>query len=110
MKIAVLGAGAWGTALALAAAARHDTLLWARDAAQAARSQSERPNRGKSSCAGTNSCPQFAPVMMREPPLAAAACCCCWASNMAWKLTSVSRIGGKPARVQTSETIARRYG
>jgi glycerol-3-phosphate dehydrogenase (NAD(P)+) len=36
MKIAVLGAGAWGTALARAAAARHETLLWARDAAQAA--------------------------------------------------------------------------
>jgi glycerol-3-phosphate dehydrogenase (NAD(P)+) len=35
MKIAVLGAGAWGTALALAAAPRHDVLLWARDAAQA---------------------------------------------------------------------------
>ena len=35
MKIAVLGAGAWGTALAIAAAARHDTLLWARDAQQA---------------------------------------------------------------------------
>jgi glycerol-3-phosphate dehydrogenase (NAD(P)+) len=36
MKITVLGAGAWGTALAAAAAARHDVLLWARDAAQAA--------------------------------------------------------------------------
>lgn len=36
MKIAVLGAGAWGTALAASTAARHDTLLWARDAAQAA--------------------------------------------------------------------------
>lgn len=35
MKIAVLGAGAWGTALAIAAATRHDTLLWARDPAQA---------------------------------------------------------------------------
>ncbi len=35
MKIAVLGAGAWGTALAAAAAKRHDVLLWARDAAQA---------------------------------------------------------------------------
>ena len=35
MKIAVLGAGAWGTALASRAAARHDVLLWARDAAQA---------------------------------------------------------------------------
>lgn len=36
MKIAVLGAGAWGTALAAAAAPRHAVRLWARDAAQAA--------------------------------------------------------------------------
>ncbi|MFM7703346.1 MAG: NAD(P)H-dependent glycerol-3-phosphate dehydrogenase, partial [Rubrivivax sp.] len=35
MKIAVLGAGAWGTALAACAAARHQVLLWARDPAQA---------------------------------------------------------------------------
>ncbi len=35
MKIAVLGAGAWGTALAAAAAVRHEVVLWARDAAQA---------------------------------------------------------------------------
>lgn len=35
MKIAVLGAGAWGTALAASAAARQATLLWARDAEQA---------------------------------------------------------------------------
>ena len=35
MKIAVFGAGAWGTALAVHASARHDVLLWARDAAQA---------------------------------------------------------------------------
>ncbi|MDP3084965.1 MAG: NAD(P)H-dependent glycerol-3-phosphate dehydrogenase [Rubrivivax sp.] len=34
MKISVLGGGAWGTALASAAAARHEVLLWARDAAQ----------------------------------------------------------------------------
>jgi glycerol-3-phosphate dehydrogenase (NAD(P)+) len=34
-RIAVLGAGAWGTALAGAAAARHEVLLWGRDAAQA---------------------------------------------------------------------------
>ena len=33
MKLSVLGAGAWGTALAARAAARHPTLLWARDAA-----------------------------------------------------------------------------
>ena len=36
MRIAVLGAGAWGTALAVSAADRHAVLLWARDAAQAA--------------------------------------------------------------------------
>lgn len=35
MRISVLGAGAWGTALAAQAANRHDVLLWARDAAQA---------------------------------------------------------------------------
>jgi glycerol-3-phosphate dehydrogenase (NAD(P)+) len=34
-RISVLGAGAWGTALAAQAATRHPTLLWARDAAQA---------------------------------------------------------------------------
>jgi glycerol-3-phosphate dehydrogenase (NAD(P)+) len=34
--LAVLGAGAWGTALAAALAARHKVSLWARDAAQAA--------------------------------------------------------------------------
>jgi glycerol-3-phosphate dehydrogenase (NAD(P)+) len=44
MKIAVLGAGAWGTAIAMAAAARHDVLLWARDAAQAAAMQQARCN------------------------------------------------------------------
>lgn len=35
MKVSVLGAGAWGTALAASIAPRHDTLLWARDARQA---------------------------------------------------------------------------
>lgn len=44
MKIAVLGAGAWGTALAAAAAARHEVLLWARDAAQAADIGTQRRN------------------------------------------------------------------
>lgn len=34
MNITVLGAGAWGTALAVSAAARHAVLLWARDARQ----------------------------------------------------------------------------
>ena len=31
MKITVLGAGAWGTALAAVAARRHDVMLWGRD-------------------------------------------------------------------------------
>lgn len=44
MRIAVLGAGAWGTAMALAAAARHDVVLWARDPAQAQRMQDLRCN------------------------------------------------------------------
>ena len=36
MKICVLGAGAWGTAMAVGAAGRHDVTLWARDTAQVA--------------------------------------------------------------------------
>jgi glycerol-3-phosphate dehydrogenase (NAD(P)+) len=36
MDILVLGAGAWGTALAIGAGARHRVTLWARDPAQAA--------------------------------------------------------------------------
>ena len=32
MKIAILGSGAWGTALAISAAANHQVILWARDA------------------------------------------------------------------------------
>ena len=35
LRVAVLGAGSWGTALAAAASRRHATVLWARDAAQA---------------------------------------------------------------------------
>src|SRR4051812_23632745 len=35
MDILVLGAGAWGTALAISAGARHRVTLWARDPAQA---------------------------------------------------------------------------
>jgi glycerol-3-phosphate dehydrogenase (NAD(P)+) len=44
MKIAIFGAGAWGTALAISAAARHAVLLWARDPAQAAALARERVN------------------------------------------------------------------
>ncbi len=35
MNIAILGAGAWGTALGIALSARHGATLWARDPAQA---------------------------------------------------------------------------
>jgi glycerol-3-phosphate dehydrogenase (NAD(P)+) len=45
MKIIVLGAGAWGTAVAASAASRHDVTLWARDAAQAALIDAKRENR-----------------------------------------------------------------
>lgn len=44
MRIAVLGAGAWGTALAVAAAPRHEVLLWGRDAAQVAAMQAQHCN------------------------------------------------------------------
>jgi glycerol-3-phosphate dehydrogenase (NAD(P)+) len=44
MKLTVLGAGAWGTALAVNAALRCETQLWVRDAAQAATLQSQREN------------------------------------------------------------------
>lgn len=45
MKIVVFGAGAWGTALAVSAAARHQVTLWARDATQAAAIARDRENR-----------------------------------------------------------------
>ena len=45
MRIAVLGAGAWGTALAIAFAGRHAVSLWARDAARAEEMSSRRENR-----------------------------------------------------------------
>jgi glycerol-3-phosphate dehydrogenase (NAD(P)+) len=44
MKIAVLGAGAWGTALAINAGAHHTVTLWARDVPQAQAMQAERMN------------------------------------------------------------------
>jgi glycerol-3-phosphate dehydrogenase (NAD(P)+) len=44
MNVTVLGAGAWGTAIAVHAAAAHATRLWARDAAQAAKLRSARRN------------------------------------------------------------------
>jgi glycerol-3-phosphate dehydrogenase (NAD(P)+) len=44
MNLSVLGAGAWGTALAISASARVPTLLWARDAQQAQRMRTLRRN------------------------------------------------------------------
>jgi glycerol-3-phosphate dehydrogenase (NAD(P)+) len=44
MKLSLLGAGAWGTALAVQAAERQSVLLWARDAAQAQAIDSAREN------------------------------------------------------------------
>ena len=44
MHITVIGAGAWGTALALAASAAHRVHLWVRDPAQAERLRTERVN------------------------------------------------------------------
>jgi glycerol-3-phosphate dehydrogenase (NAD(P)+) len=45
MKIAVLGAGAWGTAVAIYLGARHEVRLWARDAALVGAMRAERVNR-----------------------------------------------------------------
>ncbi|MED5617931.1 NAD(P)H-dependent glycerol-3-phosphate dehydrogenase [Ideonella sp. BN130291] len=44
MNITVLGAGAWGTALAVQAAAQHAVHLWGRDATQVQRMQASRRN------------------------------------------------------------------
>jgi glycerol-3-phosphate dehydrogenase (NAD(P)+) len=43
-RVAVLGAGAWGTAIACVLAARHDVVLYARDSSQAAELQAARSN------------------------------------------------------------------
>lgn len=45
MKLAVLGAGAWGTAISISLAPRHAVTLWARDAAQAREFALSRVNR-----------------------------------------------------------------
>lgn len=44
LNIAVLAAGAWGTAMAMQAASRHAVMLWARDPAQAQVLQATREN------------------------------------------------------------------
>lgn len=44
MKLSVLGAGAWGTALACSASLQHEVVLWARDALQARALEEHRRN------------------------------------------------------------------
>ncbi len=44
MRISVLGAGAWGTAIAASLSARHETVLWGRDPAQCRAMASQRRN------------------------------------------------------------------
>lgn len=44
MKIAILGAGAWGTALGIALSARHEVVLWCRDSRLSGQLASERVN------------------------------------------------------------------
>jgi glycerol-3-phosphate dehydrogenase (NAD(P)+) len=44
LRICVVGAGAWGTALAVALSQRHETLLWTRDPAHAAAMRASRAN------------------------------------------------------------------
>jgi len=44
MNITILGAGAWGTALAIALAQRHDVLLWGRNPAAMAAAAAQREN------------------------------------------------------------------
>lgn len=43
-NITILGAGAWGTAVAIALAARHDVLLWGRNPGQMAAAEAARAN------------------------------------------------------------------
>lgn len=44
MNLTILGGGAWGTALAINASARHNTRLWVRDVEQAQRMRTQRRN------------------------------------------------------------------
>ena len=45
MKLVIVGAGAWGTALAVQAASRHEVTLWARDASLVQNLQQHRENK-----------------------------------------------------------------
>ncbi len=69
MKVVIFGAGAWGTALASAAAARHDVVLVARDAAQALALRDNRENRRY--LPGVELSPRLAIVAQTEPGVVA---------------------------------------
>jgi len=58
MRIAVLGAGAWGTSISVSLCARHEVRLWARDAALVAALRAARSNR------------RYLPGISLPPPLA----------------------------------------
>ncbi len=61
MNVTLLGAGAWGTALAVQAASRHAVMLWARDAAHAEAMMAAREN------------PRYLPGVTLPPSLAVGA-------------------------------------
>ena len=44
MKVSVLGAGAWGTALAIHIAKKHDVVLWSRDSSHVSGMKKSRTN------------------------------------------------------------------
>jgi len=71
-RLAVLGAGAWGTAIACALAARNEVSLWARDAAQARRNERYLPGAAiPASVRVTADLPRDADLFLAATPVAA---------------------------------------
>lgn len=82
MKLLILGAGAWGTALAIQASSRHEVTLWARQAAQAHDMRVKRvnqrylpgqnlPDRLMLSAAALSDCVPAADLVVLASPMAA---------------------------------------
>ena len=88
MKVAVLGAGAWGTALAGHLATRHDTVLWARDSALVAELSSTHENARY--LAGV----ALAPALRYEADLAAALAHCAADAALCVVATPVAGLRG----------------
>jgi len=84
MKIAVLGAGAWGTALALHACGRHPVTLWVRDAALADTIRTERRN------------PRYLPGVVLAGPLDATADLAAAVSGAGLLVIATSVVGLRP--------------